>query len=1169
MAAMPTASRARAAAVASEQRSVDTARGASIEFAPTGPPNGSPSRSGNREVRRAPIAVGPGRPAVVVPAVPVEGGLLGAMPEFPVQLNKIQPPPLREDTLARDRLLDWLAAKIHDRVVLVIAEAGYGKTTLLADFSRRTRLRTLWYRLDRGDRDWVGFIAHLAAGVRAQVPEFGSATAALLRETGAVPPTLDAVLDTFLRELGQLPADATALILDDFHLVDDSPEIRHITKELLARAPERLTFVFASRRVPPVPLARLRALREVAELATDDLRFDEAETERLFRETYEMPLERGLITELSKRTEGWAASLQLVRAALHDRDAVQARAFIGSLSGAEGHLYDYLAEEVIGDLPADLQDFLMRTSILDTIDLELGPVAAGVSAEEARGFLAEAERLGLLGRRGRQRSDAVRAHPLVREFLQTRLSRSLTPDGVVALHRTVAEAARGVDWRAAASHFRAAGDDVEATRIVAASIDRILATGAYAYAHALVGPDAMAVEGPAGFVLASRVAMQDADQARGLDLAERALVEDPTSPEAALTVVTARSLAGDVAGAVSIGQALERSGGPREAQLARAYRTILEASVSGSIRTAQAESRRVLDIVDKADFQYRGISELGLAVLAFAAGNMAESLESAERAVSWLQATSNLVALTSARLARATALAALSRMQEARAEGEVVLRSAPIGQGWEVAHELAWTEIAFGDELVAARLIENAGSELAGATDVAEMSACVRAELALRRGAIDDANRILSTIKASTKTTTIAFEARRLTVIAQCHVVRGERASAIEYASRALELATNQGADLWAHTAHVVRASAAEDSSLLSPRITDSRVSQPGVIAIAAESVLTRVADLDDAALRAVTVEAGERRDRWLPSIRRLFDAAIEPRVKRALARILVEVGEREDLGRLQAAERGQRGGSSAKTLARRLASRVFVEDLGRVRIRVADRFVEGTEIRRKVLALLCFLLSREGFASTRDEVLDALWPDLDPPSALNSLNQTVYFLRRVFEQDFREAESPGYLHQDGETIWLDPELIDCRSRSCSRLLREVPSNPDPAGALALADAYVAKFALDFMYEDWASAFRETLHASFLRLVEQCIRQDTNSGDYGRAIALAERAVAVEPDSEELQVALVRLYRLAGAHAAAAEQYGRYATGLRAIGVDPPPFAAVVAATESIGTPAY
>src|SRR5262245_34615116 len=151
MAIMPTASRARAMAVArehgAEQPILDAAPEASLEFAPTGPPNRSTSPR-VVGVRRAPIAVGPGhlgpgRPAIVVPAVPMEGGLPGAMPEFPIQLNKVQPPPLREQTLARDRLLDWLAAKIHDRVVLVIAEAGYGKTTLLADFSRRTRLRTL------------------------------------------------------------------------------------------------------------------------------------------------------------------------------------------------------------------------------------------------------------------------------------------------------------------------------------------------------------------------------------------------------------------------------------------------------------------------------------------------------------------------------------------------------------------------------------------------------------------------------------------------------------------------------------------------------------------------------------------------------------------------------------------------------------------------------------------------------------------------------------------------------------------------------------------------------------------------------------------------------------------------------------------------------------------
>ena len=196
------------------------------------------------------------------------------MSEYPVQISKVQAPPLRDETLERDRLLEWLHVKIHRRAVLVTAEAGYGKTTLLSDFSRRSRVRTLWFRLDRGDRDWVGFIAYLVAAVRIHLPDFAPATQSLLRETGGSAPPRDTVLDTFIRELGELPPDPTALVLDDLHAVDDSIDVRHILRELLARAPERLTFVLISRKLPPLPLARLRALGEVAELRTSDLRFD-------------------------------------------------------------------------------------------------------------------------------------------------------------------------------------------------------------------------------------------------------------------------------------------------------------------------------------------------------------------------------------------------------------------------------------------------------------------------------------------------------------------------------------------------------------------------------------------------------------------------------------------------------------------------------------------------------------------------------------------------------------------------------------------------------------------------------------------------------------------------------------------------------------------------------
>ena len=114
-------------------------------------------------MERSPIAVGPGQGSDAPP--PGSGPLRDQVNGFPIQLAKVQRPALRDETLERPRLLDWLHAKIHGRVVLVLADAGYGKTTLLADFSRRTRLRVLWFRLDRGDRGVAATVSASRKGV--------------------------------------------------------------------------------------------------------------------------------------------------------------------------------------------------------------------------------------------------------------------------------------------------------------------------------------------------------------------------------------------------------------------------------------------------------------------------------------------------------------------------------------------------------------------------------------------------------------------------------------------------------------------------------------------------------------------------------------------------------------------------------------------------------------------------------------------------------------------------------------------------------------------------------------------------------------------------------------------------------------------------------------------
>src|SRR5260221_8294771 len=211
---------------------IDSASDRSIVFAP-------PHQPYRSEIGDSwePVAVGPGRSASVETAL--NGAAGEALNRYPIQLAKVQRPPLRDDTLARDRLLDWLSVKIHDRVVLLLADAGYGKTTLLADFAQRTRLRTIWYRLDEDDRDWIAFLNYLIAAGREHDPGFAPTTASMLQDMAVGEPARDAVIDVFLRELPSVAEQGVVLILDDFHAVDEAPDVGLIVRERLARAPDR------------------------------------------------------------------------------------------------------------------------------------------------------------------------------------------------------------------------------------------------------------------------------------------------------------------------------------------------------------------------------------------------------------------------------------------------------------------------------------------------------------------------------------------------------------------------------------------------------------------------------------------------------------------------------------------------------------------------------------------------------------------------------------------------------------------------------------------------------------------------------------------------------------------------------------------------------------------
>ena len=329
----------------------------------------------------------------------------------------------------------------------------------------------------------------------------------------------------------------------------------------------------------------------------------------------------------------------------------------------------------------------------------------------------------------------------------------------------------------------------------------------------------------------------------------------------------------------------------------------------------------------------------------------------------------------------------------------------------------------------------------------------------------------------------------------------------------------------------------------LGAEITQLAPPESCYLSMVAEELAGHLARLGPSASAVVLAEARARPARWRTALR----LALELDAKnRSAATLLVEVGIREDLELLRSLSSSNATFKMlAANLARRLAQPVLLHDLGAVSLLVGDKPTERP-VRRKVLAFLCLLASKPNMLASRDEALDALWPDLGPDAAANSLHQTIYFLRRIIEPDFKEGFGAGYVSFDGEVVSLNPELFDSSSRRCWRLLAESRRSGSRSARLLL-DLYFGRFAVDFLYEEWATDY------AVLSTVEAEIRAALGTGDYDEAIDLAQSLLAIDPGADTVELALLKAYKLSNRRAAAAEQYAHYATVMREqLGVTPP-----------------
>jgi ATP/maltotriose-dependent transcriptional regulator MalT/DNA-binding SARP family transcriptional activator len=1082
------------------------------------------------------------------------------------------PPRLPARCVPRQLLVDRILRALDDRAVLVLAGAGYGKTTLLAQARRADPRPWAWVSCDDRFTDDAAFLFHVTGAVAQRFPGVG----ARLTFAGTVADNVTALCDELI---GTVPEDVV-LALDDLHLLP--PPASEALRRLLAELPPQVHLALAGRTAPPFPLARLRAHR-VLQLDERALALDHAESAALL-ELLDPALSGHTATELHMRTEGWISGL-ILAAGSADRGA--------RLSAAHEDSFDYLAEEVLRGRPQYERQFLEQTAILERFTPEIAGAVSGCS--DSRAVIAGLLDAHLFTARLDADGEWYRYHPLFLEYLRSRTS--VAPDAP-ALHRRAAAALHAAgEPTMAVPHHLAAGDRAAAAdALEPLAEDLVMAPGAEQVAGwlAAIGADEWSRR-PALVLAEASLQFTHGDYAAGVAALERVadqLADADEHDRAAVAyfrLVQALTWAGAPRDrCIALGERLLRRLDPATAMLPAAE-IMLAAAYAHVGRYTDAE--RALDTaLDRPGARQHPIFGVYASAnrayfLDFRRGDIHTAAARLDAAIAELEArdAEDVLAYRSwVHSYRGVLLSYLGRWTEAmhvvRDWPELATRQGfgRLAQQVSTWHRLAhlaglerWNELA--EELRRAAPLAACNPD----TTFAQRYYSAAAQLAAAQGDAAGADRAIEHARA---TCCPPFpRAMVLADLALAAAGTGRRRTAAELGEAAWDAARAADAPWPLARAGLVAATVGAPGETADGRLSEalnltqrlgyqelwSRRERPLAAPLLARALARGLGPPGAAA--AVIAACGAEVLREAAAL--LTDA---PAVAR---RQLLEAA--DEAGVLESAVVGRFLGDpdpavrqAAECAQLRLRERprppVHILCLGGFAVQRPDTLLPDLAFtRRKARTLLAALVAAGGPVS-RDVLLEQLWPQLAPDRALAALHTTLHDLRRSLQSGLGPTAAE-LVASEGERYRLalrdDDQEDAAEFLALAAALAAESAGPraEPGGdrlqrAQAAEARYTGPFLPEWPYEGWAEPRRRTVaraHRDVLRIAAEELMA---AGSPAAAVGRYEQLVELEPEREGGHRALMRAYARAGERALALRQYHACRALLReSLGVDPSP----------------
>ena len=1112
----------------------------------------------------------------------------------PVLKSKLSRPNPGGQVLERPRLLQALQENAGVPLTLVVAEAGYGKTTLLASFARVQRRPVVWYSLMPSDADLVVFGRHLLAGIRREAPRFGRDVHRALDETRGDARSAEMLGGTLANQLSALRGAPLLLVLDDFHEVAGNAEVVTLVDTLIRQLPASARVVVASRTLPPLAHERLRAKAQLFELNSSHLRLTRDELARLFSEVYRRPLADDALTALEETTLGWPTAVHLVHESLL-RTGLELEEVLADFRRSNLELHDYLSTEVFARLDEESRRLLERTAALARFDAALADALAGGRGHRAR--LESLARRGLLRAFGAGEAATFECHELVRRFLRQDLESRGGPDGWKALEADTAAAleSRGEPERAL-RHWLLAGRDDDAARLLRAIAGGALRQGRAAALNqylADLDPERVRQDPQLAVVLAdTRHALGRWDEAEGLyeaalercravgarewecrallgliklvqwrgrleqvlGMVERGLaIADDLGVEIRARLLQRKAGAhfylGQLEAAVRVLDQVRALLGPRgdaELVVQTVHNRAIALTGQGRYHEAAEDFRAALAHARGTGSPRAALYLQNLAQLQAILGDLAEARRSAEEGLAVAQRFSNRAeeALCHQVLAQVLsesgdlegALSALRRAEELNAE----LRMAVIA-----ADLLALRGRIFcarGQFRRAVEFMTQAVERLGGRPDDprrVEFQATL-AWCELRAGRPRVARDLLASLVARADAGEDDFHRMRVHYwLAEATLALGERRRVATHAAGALRRVAERG------YAHFLAVQAREEPALL--------------LHAMAEGI-----EIDTVA--AALVEAGPAVE--TPLLELLPGAP--PRTREAITAVLGEIGGAAARDRIAELGRSRRSLQPAtrtalrhidERLARRAAARETADRgtparltlFGPPQLHVDGRPVPASAWRAQRAFHLLIWLALHPRGAARDTLLELFWPGRRAADGRRNFHPTLSYVRRVLP----DRGVPPILRV-AETWRLNPGYpLTCDAWELERALEEARVAGDRAGrraALERGAALATGGFLEGLYGDWAdelqARMRDRIERTSLELGELCARD----ADVEAALRHYRRAAELDPFREATRVAVMECLVRQGNRRAALAEYEKLKALLRGeLGVEPLP----------------